>query len=276
VFGEYNTITQNVFTNLNNDPQIFDHPDCLQVMGQLGHASRHILIEGNLFINNKTQLMQSNTANNPEVYDWVFRNNIIINQSLGMNVNIPQVKVHNNTWYKSTKGVRSASVTFGHYAPSDENGLRGAATDGEVINNIFFDCGGATFTGWAALAASPAYVASNKLDSVTYPFKLLRRNNFASGDATDPLAKKREPEFSNQNSDSLNGGDPRFVDETRLNLRLLRQFSPLVGAGVPLDFSWDYERNPRPLNGSWDVGAFQVPPAGVAPPPPGNLSVSDS
>lgn len=113
-------------------------------------------------------------------------------------------------------------------------GLRDGST-GIIKNNIFY------YDMYKCLYDTP--------DSV--PFK----NNFIAKTSSNPVSS----DFKKKYNDNIYDLDPQFIDYKN-KIFIPKDSSPLInkGAALPDLVPNDIIGSPRPVNGSWDIGAYEV------------------
>lgn len=117
-------------------------------------------------------------------------------------------------------------------------GYRGTAHNGEVFNNVFYECGSLGTGSWGLTASgSPWWLTPTNFLSGNHIIKTVRGG-------TDPL-------FVNASTNSLPAGFK------------LQSGSPAIGAGTNLNsyFTTDFDGVTR--GSSWDIGAWQYQAAGA-------------
>jgi hypothetical protein len=251
LWGESNVIRGNIFSNNVNQAGLGFHADFIQTFGNNGRGSRGHIIERNLILDTESQISQlvEGTPGSPDLIgtgaigDWTFRNNIFANTKLGSSISIPNTKWYNNVFYR-------CNYSGGH-AIGSGNSDRGTSEGIRVINNVFLDVGlpDSDNSGW--------YRVNDEYDDKLYDYNFVANNNFSPvredcSEAGTPTSRFRWCEMN-----GINGGNPRFVDAVNYDFRLLPG-SPLIGRGLALPgFADDLAGNGRPVNGPWDIGAFQ-------------------
>lgn len=249
-------ITGNYATNW-YQPIPSAHCDLIQAFSNNGEIATNNLIEGNFFINCiGCQVGNiSDDGGTGRVADWTWRNNIWANVTDAMSMFAPRFRFFNNVFY------RSGTNTTGPLIFRSDSANAGSGENGEVYNNIFFECGayGATNPniGWYALLGVTNFQADYNLVV-----------GVGSGSMKEGFQAK------GQEAHSLNGEDPRFLNATSYDFRL-SPTSPCLKAGTNLSQLFNSDFLGRPRGPLWDIGAYQSSPAsgGVPPLRPTGLSI---
>ena len=208
------------------------HIDCIETWG----PATDMLFEQNFCDAEDTDFLPVQGAqieNGSGVVNHItFRNNIFMNVRVGIHVeklgstDITSVEMVNNTFYKITyQGI-----------------LLEGPSSGRLQNNAFFDVG----------SHKDSYVALGA-DSKGM---VIGYNAHAMSDGRPPGTLGSHAPYPHD----LWGVDPKFVNVTARDLRLLPN-SPLVDAGVALkDVTVDIRGVPRPQGRGYDVGAYESKP----------------
>ncbi len=178
-----------------------------------------------------------------------------------MNIKIPNVKVYNNIFYN----VETSSFGGNNQHPVQFNSeSRGAATGGEVKNNMFIGCGGSRDDqGWYW-----------QLGTVT---DLVASNNYVA--RLDFAPKEGFPGAGFDDARTgISGGDPRFTGPLTSVSGFKIQFdSPARDKGTAIaTFNNDFSGNIRPQGAGWYIGAYEyvsVHPDTAPPAAPGGVKV---
>ncbi|MGE3309825.1 MAG: choice-of-anchor Q domain-containing protein [Limisphaerales bacterium] len=278
LFGRSNVIRGNFCLNSPHIPNLGNHPDFIQTFGNNGDGSRGHIIEDNVAIKLEgAQITQLEGNLMPEISDWTFRNNLFVDVALQASCTIPRVKYYNNTFircnYKNGGHALTFSVrtyqSFSTYTGATGNNY---AHEAQVFNNVFVDCGITNYNrGWYGfsselngIAANYNYVGKNGYLPVRED-KLRRAIGSSGGWDT----------FGWFEPNGVNGGDPRFVNPSVANYRLLSN-SPIADTGTPLAIvPRDFDGVPRPQGSGWSMGAFEPLSSIIAtrPQPVSNLRV---
>jgi hypothetical protein len=248
-WGAFVTIRGNLFTNISSNPQVPDHTDIIQTFGDEPSEAYNIVFEQNMIVNCQAQLCQLEQKGR-NIQNWTFRNNVWANLANGGNCDLVDCKWYNNTFYHCTTNTSGPILL--------NCNVKGCASNAEVFNNIFFECG--------AIPTSPEmgwYAPENT------NFTFAADYNFVCGTGG---AAKGTSYFTEPHG--INGGDPLFVDPAHFNLRL-KTGSPLINKGRSiLSVSNDFANIVRPQGASWDIGAYEFQSVVLKKPaPPSQLRV---
>jgi hypothetical protein len=136
VFGHGHVFRKNIFRDGNVITGVGNHPDWAQTFGNNGVDSYDMLFESNWIENlqGDTQLGQLEGGGGDKgivfnIYDWVFRNNVIISVSGNMNHSVPGTRWVNNTFYRMAYSQNGINI----YATLG----RGAGSRMTLLNNVF-------------------------------------------------------------------------------------------------------------------------------------------
>ncbi len=179
--------------------------------------------------------------------DMVVRNNLLYDMNCAFDVDSfgRQASVYNNTCYMtdSTKGLNVGNGDFIN-CPDAMFGC-------EVRNNIMMSLNRG-LNGDAMLCHFPSTAGLDMSHNVYY--KPSRTAWYAVGDEQYTLSRWQA---LGMDSGSVNA-DPQLssVDPANPSFFLLKSGSPAVGAGTRVPVFEDFNRNPRPLTGAQDAGAF--------------------
>jgi len=278
LFGRYNYIGYNTFSNNIQEGGLGWHSDFIQTFGNNCHGSQHHIIENNyiykLIGGGMAQISGSMV---PEISDWTFRNNIFHEAGTLMSITIPNVHIFNNLFYQNNKIGNNASgpLSFGsRYFPAGGNGCRGKegttyAHGAKVFNNIFLDngCCDRTNAGWYAFAPELKDVAADynyvgkSIHGVPYsPVNKNPKEKTVGDPGGWNVWKWWEPH-------GFNGGDPKFVNiaagcegDKSCNFHL-QKGSMLIDSGLDLSAVWPDAKSQdgvsRPQGDRWDIGPFE-------------------
>jgi hypothetical protein len=143
--------------------------------------------------------------------------------------------------------------------------VRDSSHRGEVIGNVFLECGsGGANTGWYNFEAG--------LKDCIADYNYVAGAGFTPK-IQDALARPIGAPggwgtFMWYEPNGINGGDPKFVDFSRLDFRLLTG-SPLIDQGVTISgVTSDFLGTIRPLGAAADIGAFEYDDGSPPPDPP--------
>jgi hypothetical protein len=261
MFGSGTRVTGNYFTQIGGGIQLPGHPDVLQIFGDNGYASYNHLFDNNLIYDCPSQLMMTSQDGVVDIRDVTFFNNTFIRVRLQANCSIPGLRWINNTFYKSAYDT-GLVLTFG-ISKRTENGvevIKGRADRARVFNNVFFMC-------------------SNDPSSINYGYyshdteieDFQADYNFVCGSNYSPKRGGTEQSaFVFAEPHGINGGNPMFMDESKLDLRLADN-SPLKGKGIAVP-GLHSGTGPVDIGSNMHVG-LAIPGNNPAPRPPRNLRV---
>lgn len=152
IFGSNTVIRANLFTNISGLAGYGNHPDIMQTFGHLGMWMVDFVFEQNRVVNAQVQLMQmqQDIVLGTNLWGITLRNNVFEDSNMQCSISIPNVKFHNNTFYRCSNG--ASLMGFNWYDPSESSTWRGAAYGGQVLNNAFVECSGF----YTATSAGPA------------------------------------------------------------------------------------------------------------------------
>lgn len=260
LWGRSNHIVANVFSNNMYAAGIGNHADFIQTFGGNGNGSMGHLIEGNLVARIEAgQLTQLSNGLLPTIRDWTFFNNVFVDIAMQASCTMPEVKYYNNVFYRCNNvngghvlsfGYRYISSTTSYYGEEGTNYAHGA----QVINNVFLNCGNGTVSkGWYSIDRSLTNVIAD--------------HNFVAILDTQPVTVDSEQlpvgdpggwwnSFKWWEPNGINGGNPLFVNQAGLNFRL-REGSPLIGKGMPLNNLFTTDMLGVTRGAQWDIGAFE-------------------
>lgn len=146
LFGSNVVICANLITNIGLLEGIGNHPDIMQTFGDNGYWMVDYVFERNRVVDCPVQLMQfvMTQVREPGRWGMVVRNNVFENSNMQASISIPNVKFHNNTFYKCSNGT-SILLSFSFYDsdPMMDSTYRGQAYNGAAVNNAFIECEGA-------------------------------------------------------------------------------------------------------------------------------------
>lgn len=239
------------WTNWSNLTTNGNHPDIFQTFAVLVGTnyvgvSTNIVIQNSIAINCVgTQI--GNVEDQGElglVANWMIRNCLWINSLAAINIAAPGFRWYNNLFYR-------VGLNTGGPLVFRELTIGGEGHNGDVRNNIFFECG--------SNPADPSLGWVGWNPGVTN--SLVQDYNLVIGTGAGTV-KGSGWTLNGWNSHSLNGLDPLFVDAANLDFRP-RTNSPLIGAGIDLSstgFSDDFTGAIR--TGTWTIGPIQVAGSG--------------
>lgn len=262
LWGRSNYIVGNLCSNLFVSGTVGNHPDFFQTYGDNGHGSRWNVVESNTVYasEGEAQLCMITADLVSEIRDLTFRNNLFVGVSAKGSITAPHVNWFNNLFVKCSTNPATAGhvLYFATLAKGDH------AHSCKVYNNVFLDCGGGYQNrGW--------YSFDTSLTNVAADFNYVGKNGYQSV-AVD--AQRRVvggplgwDNFAWWEPHGINGGDPLFVDERQLDFQL-KEGSPLIGTGLPLNSLFTTDIRGTIRGPDWDIGAFEAgarsgPPRGV-------------
>lgn len=143
LFGSNTVIRGNYFTNVIEESGYGNHPDIMQTFGNNGHWMVDFIFERNRIDTCPVQLMQMEAmtvASN--LWSITLRNNLFENGNMQCSIDVPNVRFHNNTFYKCSNGAGLFSFAFYDPGSSGDDYYRGSAYGGEMLNNAFVECSG--------------------------------------------------------------------------------------------------------------------------------------
>ncbi len=239
-FGYNQTVSHNQFININPDLVSGNHGDVIQTFGNSvtgGTKSYNIIFERNTIKDSAAQWCTlqgyDTTAHpNPDVRDWIIRNNLTygIGCRMHLDIAIPGTQIYNNTFYHSTG---TDTISLGYTV------LGSMANNTKIKNNLIVECGSTATNGF--------YNQPANLIGVEYDY------NFVSGQGGTTKTPFRE-------AHGINGGfsaSQIFVnttDDFRLNIG-----SPAISTGVDLSTTgFNNDLNGVTRN-CWNMGAFAYP-----------------
>jgi hypothetical protein len=240
VWGVNITIRGNTVTNIQNSRYDLVHVDFIQNFANSSSSvASNVVVEQNRVVNSDMQCWMLNAANtgvsqSPNIRNWQIRNNVFSGLLQSGFIDMPYVSVYNNIFYKC--GVDNAAAFFigsgstTSWAPGDNAIIR---------NNVFLGCdpvGNIQPTwGWFVVQTG-----TNTVDD----------HNYFGGIG---YAAKSVSETG-----MVNGGDPRFVNESALDFHLQTN-SPLKDMGVTIaSFNNDKDGISRPQGAAWDIGPYEI------------------
>ncbi len=270
LWGRSNYIVANLCSN-NFYSSAGNHPDFIQTFGDNGYGSCGQVIEGNLIIKGEAMQLNMLTADRmpDEICDWTFRNNIFVDVASAGSVLIQRAVYYNNVFFRcnTTNGGHAILFRSRIYGTNGTDYAHG----GRVFNNIFLDCGDSrTKVGWYYFATNLLDVAAdyNYVGKLGYKPVMVDPQQRAIGNpgGWDYMCMSWwEPH-------GINGGDPLFVDESNLELRL-KEMSPLIGAALPLNQLFTTDMRGTTRGAEWDIGPleFRIDQTIFRPVPPTKL-----
>lgn len=274
VWGRTNYIVGNLCSNLFFSGIENNHPDFFQSFGLNGHGAKAIIIESNLVIgaHQDAQLCMFEGQDCVDLRDFTFRNNLFIGVSAKGTMACPDVKWYNNVFYNcSTNPLTAGSALIFAYGtnPNYTNRATTSGHGGQVFNNVFLNCGdGRTSAGW--------YSFDTQLTNVLADYNFVSKNNYQAVDVNPLHQSIGDPGGWNTwkwwEPHGINGGDPKFVNESQLDFRL-KEGSPLIGKALPLNQLFTTDMRGTTRGAKWDIGALQFQAGGTVfyPIPPNNL-----
>ncbi len=263
IHGINHTISDNEVRNIEKDAVVDrNHGDFVQWFPNDNDCAnspdvRNILIEGNYVHDANVQVWYGNNvceSYGTIVDNIIFRNNIFYKvgmQSQDHGETVTNIKVYNNVFHT----VGCLYYSFGNQRTYSTHAISFSSKSSgvEVRNNIFLNCGdepAVSTKGWYATNNPSGFSASNNY--VGGPLYAVKNTN--------PVY---DTYWAEPTSSSINGGDPRFVDEANHHYRLAAG-SPLINAGTTIaGFSTDKAGTLRPQGSAWDIGAYEYVASGV-------------
>ena len=262
--GKGTIIRGNTFENWGVRPGSRNHVDLIQSFTtNSANVAEDLIFERN-FCRNMNGVQFGNVTDKAltgRVRNWLFRNNILHRVSNTMNLYAPGFRFYNNTF----------SYCYGSAGQIMFNGStdRGVASTGFFSNNIFYKCGvnpANKEQGWPSNNASAGQISAS--------------HNLVIG-IGDGRLKNTATRWTRYGmlGNSLNGVEPLFVGEAAINAGnattpvtandfRLKPNSPVLAMGINLSqfVTNDFNGDPRPASGPWDIGAVMV--SNLPPPLP--------
>lgn len=254
ISGRSNTIVGNTFSNMMVTGIKGDHPDFFQVSGQGGYGSKGHIFERNIITKMEGQLVMMSGADNPDVFDFTFQNNIFVDVALQASIAARDVRWFNNIFLRCSSGT---TLNFTVYTNAlYTNFVYNSGHGGQVFNNVFLDCGPLTNKqfGW--------YGFDKRLTNIAADYNFVAKNNYqpvkqdtqerSIGDATGwDWWTWWEPH-------GINGGDPGFLSipslDFHLRARSILRNKGFLRPGLSVDFNGVARTNPP------SIGAFEYVP----------------
>lgn len=261
VAGGTNYIVNNLCSNLflsgiwtNN------HADFYQAFGDAGgssQASMGNIVESNIVVKATDFAQLGNLTDDGYAYvkDLTFRNNVFIGISAKVSIAMPEVKFINNTFISCATNVDNGGAIL-IYA---DVGSIGHGHSGRCLNNAFLDCGIAGNTnngnGWYSFDTTLTNCAAD------YNYVGKKIGGQYVGVYVDPThrmvgAGGGWDKFAWWEDHGINGGDPKFVNESALDYRLLTG-SPLIGAALSQASAFTVDIRGVTRGAAWDIGAYE-------------------
>jgi hypothetical protein len=247
-FGYNQTISHNEFANINPDLVGGNHGDVIQTFGNTvtgGTKAYNIIFERNVIKDSAAQwatLQAYDTPEhpNPDVRDWVFRNNLTYGVGCRMHVDLalPGTQFYNNVFYHSTG---TDSIRLGY-------NIGNVANNTKIKNNLLIECGSTSQNGF--------YTQPTGLVGVEYDY------NFVSGQGGAPKSNFHETHGINGGTGAQVFVNPSGTAPEDFELKL---GSPAIGMALDLSLiaGFSDDLNGASRTGLWDMGAFMF---GVTPP----------
>lgn len=251
-YGVANHIFNNEVRNFNNTVS-GPHPDIFQTFGT--NTSRDHIIENNYVHDIDGQLGNLECQNvsrncdvdNPNMRDWIIRNNIFANITAEFFFYY-HLNFYNNLFYRVTTGNTCTPLNYSSYG--------GSMT---ARNNAFIACGCSTSTGW--------YTGSSGGGEADYNFVAHTATGGAKSGFSEPNGR--------------NGGNPLLKTPLSNCTSATCDFHILSGSALTnfgttmAGFSVDKDNIARPQGTSWDIGAYEFISGGDITPPvaPTNVTV---
>lgn len=257
IWGKGHRIAWNVVTN--QSALVENHTDFYQIYGPNPAATTNdfdvaqdIMIDHNVYTGSRSQICQLENYDTPAGYfsNIVFFANVFNVNSAG-SLDIDGTKWLNNTFFRCT-------TNTGHVF--SWGGTKGSAYGTEYLNNAFVKCGDDTSnTGRGWYSTDPSVTNY----SVLANYDFVTGTNYTSKAEAPPDSLSRWKSFGWE-ANGINGGDPGFINETTLNLRLQTN-SILLSVGTNLttrlgspanDFLVDLDFQALPPSGMWPIGPY--------------------
>lgn len=261
VWGRTNIIANNVCSNGIQTGIKSEHPDFIQVFGANMVGSIGHIIENNLVINcwGDCQLLMTAGAitNGQLIEDWTFRNNKFVNISRQGAVSIPKIKFYNNLFYRcATNAGGNYPLIFCYNTNTTYTNLAWCAGHGgEVINNVFVDCGGTSTHKQGYWFYN--YITNNPradYNFVCYTNGAITNNPLHQA-VGDPGGWDG---YTWWEPNGINGGDPLFANKALFDFTIPTN-SPLYLKGTNFSalFTNDFAGTTRPASGNWTIGPYE-------------------
>ncbi len=201
LWGSYLTMRDCVVSN-NNDVELpGSHPDLYQSF--FAPSFRHT-ITNNLFINNNCQFGSLQPVDGPDggpyasnAGEWLFVNNIFINQGSKMDVDFYGMRFINNTFYNCNDATSEPQVFGFNWS------IYGCGTNGQVINNLFAISGAdpsSLVNGWFGISEG------------TNTQHLIRNSTICSNNMVFGTSFGTKDTNSLIGTNWVNGGSPKFLN----------------------------------------------------------------
>jgi len=246
IWGVGTVIRGNTFKNniSGTEAGISNHADLIQSFeSSTGVWAKNVIFEQNKIIDCTCQFGNLE-AGKGNISNWTFRNNLFIRSRLQINIYVPYVSFYNNTAFgnDSTLGFRFAYSTD-----------KGAANNGQVINNIFVRCNG-------------YYSFNTELSGSKKDFNLVTNLN-------DGIVEN----FSEDNGVNKGFTPSQVFVRSDENDFSLVSGSPAINKGLPIsNLLTDINGKDRTIKATFDIGAYMYPQSGLTtvPAAPAGLIVS--
>lgn len=261
VWGRTNTVIGNTFSN-HFELTGSGHADFYQVFGPY-YGAQGIVIEQNKILRMGSpyaQLCMISPADQAEIRDITFRNNLFVDVPRTGMILARDVKWLNNTFLRC--GSEDSTVlSLGVGTNSTyQDWVANSAHGSQVLNNVFLDCGTLTNYGTITWDKIGWYRFDSRMTNIVADYNYVGKNSYQPVNVDvdhyvigDPAKWNWEAWWEPH---GINGGNPLFANESTANLHLLFA-SPLIGAATNLSaiFITDGDGNQRGTR--WDIGAFQ-------------------
>ncbi len=201
MWGSYNNVLSCIVSN-NNDVELpGSHPDLFQSFfaTSLGQT-----ISNNLFINNNCQFGSLQAVDGPDggpyasnAAEWLFINNIFINQGSKMDVDFRDMRFINNTFYNCNDATSEPQIFGFNWS------IYGCGTNGQVINNLFAISGSdpsSLVNGWFGISEG------------TNTQHLIRNSTVCSNNMVFGTSFGTKDTNSLIGTNWVNGGSPKFLN----------------------------------------------------------------
>jgi hypothetical protein len=229
-FGNGHIVRGNFFKHI--DKTGANHTDLFQTFGVNGDDCYDILVECNLAVDCDTQIGNFE-ANNADIRDFTFRNNVFINITSTANMFCERMRWYNNTFYNCSTRNNNTVLSF-----SSSSG-KGVSHDSVCKNNMFIGCGGINDpnNGW--------YSVHPDVSGFDADYNYVAQKN-------------GQPKNGFSEPHGINGGDPKFIDLTGGDLHIAKD-SPAVGSGLAIS-GFNHDKDGELRSQIWDIGAYEFLP----------------